>query len=161
MVVELLKIIGVAQGGTGGFVVAAVIEALVVFGPGCAGKFHPFEIVGEIFSGVDIADVPLGPVGAGGSDGVGHQFAVVGDGGIGEGDCAIWRESVGVEQDAGLGVEGFGDEEDVLLLKSGVVQEEVASAVLAGSGEALVVPELGEAVADGLAIGELVEIAEG
>ena len=39
--------------------------------------------------------------------------------------------------------------------------EEVASAVLAGSGEALVVPEFGEAVADGLAVGELVEIAEG
>jgi hypothetical protein len=115
----------------------------------------------SIFSGVDVADVPLGPVGAGSGDGIGHEFTVVGDGVTGQRYSAIWRKRVGIEQDAGLGVEGFGDEEDVLLLKSGVVHVEVASAKLAGSGEALVVPEFGEPVADGLAVGELIEVAEG
>ena len=79
----------------------------------------------------------------------------------GESYGAIRGERVGIEQDAGFGVEGFGDEEDVLLLQSGVVLEEVASAVLAGSGEALVVPELGEAVVNGLAVGDLLKVAEG
>ena len=48
-----------------------------------------------------------------------------------------------------------------MLLQSGVVLEEVAAAVLAGSGEALVVPELGEAVVNGLAVGDLFQVAEG
>ena len=144
-----------------GFVVAAVKDTLVVFGPGGAGELDPLEIVSEIFSGVDIADMPLGPVGAGGRDGVGHQFAVIGDSFTGESYGSIGRERVWIKQDAGLGVEGFGDEEDILLLESGVVLKEVASAVLAGSGEALVVPQLGETVANGLAVGELIEVAEG
>ena len=47
------------------------------------------------------------------------------------------------------------------MLKSGVVLEKVAAAVLAGSGEALVVPELGEAVVNGLAVRDLLQVAEG
>ncbi len=39
--------------------------------------------------------------------------------------------------------------------------EKVAAAVLAGSGEALVVPELGEAVVNRLAVGDLLEVTEG
>ncbi len=70
--IELLEIIGIAQGGAGGLVVTAVVETFAVFGPGCAGEFHPLEIVGEIFAGVDVADVPLVPVGAGSGDAISH-----------------------------------------------------------------------------------------
>ncbi len=48
-----------------------------------------------------------------------------------------------------------------MLLESGIVLEEITAAVLTGSGEALVIPELGEAVVDGLAVGDLIEVAEG
>ncbi len=58
-------------------------------------------------------------------------------------------------------MQGFSNEENVLLLQSGVVLEKVAAAVLAGSGEALVIPELGEAVVNGLAVRDLREVAEG
>ena len=71
------------------------------------------------------------------------------------------REQIGIEQDAGFGVQGFGYEEDVLLLESGVVLEKVAAAVLAGSGKALVIPELGEAVVDCLTVRDLIKVAEG
>jgi len=70
-------------------VVAAVVETLVVFRPGSSGEFHPLEIVGEIFSRVDVAHVPLVPVGAGDRDAVGEELAIVRYGGAGKRDRAI------------------------------------------------------------------------
>ena len=161
MIVELLEIVCVPQGCALGFVVTAVVEALIVFAPGCAGELEPLEIVGEIFAGIDVADMPLVPVGAGSGEAVGHQLAIVGDGCAGQRDGAVGGERVRIEQEARLGVQRFGDKKDVLLLESGVVLEEVASAMLAGRGVTLVVPELGQAVVNGLAVGNLVEVAEG
>ncbi len=103
VVVELVKIVGLAQSGPFGLVVAAVVEAFVVFGPRSSGELYPLQIVGKIFAGVDVADVPLGPVGAGGGDGVGHELAIVGYFGISERDRAVGGERVGIEQDARLG----------------------------------------------------------
>ncbi len=48
-----------------------------------------------------------------------------------------------------------------MVLESGVVLEEIAAAMLAGDCVALVVPEFGQAVADGLAVGNFFEITEG
>ncbi len=83
VIVELLEIIGLAHGRAGGLVVPAVEESFVVFGPGSAGELYPFKVVREIFAGVDVAHVPLVPVGAGSGNAVGHELAVVGYGGVG------------------------------------------------------------------------------
>jgi len=69
--------------------VAIVKKARVVVRPGDFGEAAVFEDVGEIFAGIDVADVDFFLIGAAGGKAVGEEFAVGGELSAGEGDGAV------------------------------------------------------------------------
>ena len=61
----VVEVQGLELGPRLGLLVAAVEEALAVFGPGGLGELGPAEFVGQHLAGGDFQDVPDGPIGAG------------------------------------------------------------------------------------------------
>jgi hypothetical protein len=51
-------------------VIAAVEKTFAVFGPGSARELHPLDFVFEIFTGIDVADLPLLPIRSGRGDAI-------------------------------------------------------------------------------------------
>ena len=137
-----------------GSLVAAVEEALVVLGPGGVGELGPFQLVGQLPAGGDFHDVPDRPVAAGLGAAVGQVLAVVAEAHLAQGDRAVFRPRVGVDQDPRLGLERIGHVEHGLVLQAVVLEEEVAAAFLHVGRVLGEVPELGQAAADRLALGD-------
>ena len=105
VIIDFLEIIHLGELSVGlGLIVAGIEKAFAILGPGRAGEFHPFQGVGQVLAGADIADLPFLPVGTGGGQPVGHELAIVANGHAGEGDGAIGGKFVGIEQHGGLGV---------------------------------------------------------
>ncbi len=138
---ELLRLGGSGESG--------VVEALPVLREGGAAELGPAHLVGEIPPGVDVAHPPDEPVGAGVGDRVGDEPPVVGEAHAGERHRAVLGHDVRIEEHAPVHGRVVGDVEDRLGLEPGVAHVEVALAVLGGGGEALVVPDPGEPLADG------------
>ena len=73
---------------------ATVIESFAILGPRCAGKFGPFEVIGEVFPGRDFPNLPLNPIRTRGRGRISEIFTIrrnlVGI----EGDCAILGELI-------------------------------------------------------------------
>ena len=119
-------------------------------------------MVGEVGAGVsragaDFFYVPGDPVGAGFREGKGEECAVGGEGKASEGDGAVGREGVGIEQEVGLAVWAVLPEKDSLILEAGVVGVDEAVVTDGGGREALKVGEGEKALAEGLAAGNGVE----
>jgi hypothetical protein len=99
VVVQLLVVVGPLQVLAGlRLGEAAVVEAPAVLRPRGARELDPAQVVLAVAAGLDVADLPLLPVGAGRGQAVGEPFPVVADGGAGQGDGAVGRQRVGVEQ---------------------------------------------------------------
>ena len=65
-----------------------------------------------------------------------------------EGHGSILRKQIGIEQDARGGVFAILHVHDALILQTGVLEEEIAAALLERSGKTSVVPELCQLVLD-------------
>ncbi len=118
-------------------------------------------MIAQILAGVDVADLPFDPIGAGGGEAVGHVFSVVGDGDILERDRAVSREFVGVEENLGFLLEILGGVENRLVLQAVVSMEKVTSALFGGSADAFDVPDVGEMFLELVATGDFIEVAFG
>ena len=46
------------------FIVAGIVESLVVLRPGCTGELGPLQMIRQVLRGLHVADLPLLPVGA-------------------------------------------------------------------------------------------------
>lgn len=159
MQIELLVEVGVLEFLAGsGRRIAAVVEAAAVGQPGGSGEFDPLDFIRETFAGGDVDDIPGGPVGAGLGEGVGKELAVLGDGGAGDGDGAIGREGVGIEQEDFLGI-GFvlAPVVDALVLQARFAGVKEAAGDEGGQTVLVVVPGFGEAFFEGLALGDFGE----
>ena len=141
--------------------VAAVVEAAAVPRPAGAGELDPAEVVAQVAAAGHVAHVELLPVGAGGGGAVHQAPSVARDGEGAERHRAVLREGVGVQQQARLGVEGVEGVEHRLVLQPVVAEEEVAAALAEGDAELLVVPQPRQALADRLALRDLLQVAEG
>ena len=124
-------------------------------------ELDPLEMVVAILAGGHVADLPLGPVGAGRGEAVGEQLAVLAEPRPRERDGAVLGQRVGVDQQLRLAVELVGGVEDALVLEPRVARVAVDRAFLAGDAELLVVPERGQPLLDGVALGDLLKVAKG
>ena len=162
VVVELLVEVGLLQRAPlAGLVVAAVEEALVVVGPGGLRELDPVQGVRQVAAGVDVAHPPLLPVRAPRGEAVGEQLAVLADVPAGDGDRAVLRQGIGIEDEHAARRQGVDPVEDALVLQAVVAGEEVAPPVLRRHAVALVVPELGQPLADRLPLGQAGEKRRG
>ena len=162
VIVNLLVLVGVLKLGSHlRFVVAGIVEALAIGRPRRLGELGPLQFVVELLARVDLHDVPGHPVGAGLGAGVGKLFAVVADRPAGERRRAVGLPLVGIKQHPARLVELVLHEEDRLILQAVVTGIEVPATVLDRSAELLVVPQVGQPFADGVALGDGLEIRLG
>ena len=91
-------------------------------------------------------------------DAVGDVLAVVADRHARERDRAVLGPRVRVEQHPRLAVERVLHVEHALVLQAVVLREEVPAAVLGRRRDLLVVPQVGEALLDRLALGDRFEV---
>ena len=151
--------VGAAQGLAGfGFGKAEIVEGVLAGRPGHGEELDPADGVGEVAPGFDVADVPLGPVGAGVGEAVGEQFTVAGGYHSGERGGAIGAQRVGIEKHAPGVFEPVGGVEHILVLQAVIAEEEIAGAGLLEPREALVVIEAGEALLEAGALGDSGEV---
>src|SRR5947209_2392041 len=111
-------------------VVAAVKEPFAVFGPGGAGKFHPFEGVAHILGSEDVPHLPFLPVGTSRSNSIGHQLAIVRHRVTAQGCSPIAGEFVGIKQDPWRSLKRNGRVQNALVLQAVVLGEEKNSSFL-------------------------------
>ena len=142
-------------------IVPAVEEALAVFGPGRAGKLDPLEVIVEIRAGGDVAHLPFLPVAAGGRQPVGEQLAVVGGLPAAKRNRPIFRQLVRVEKYGGSAVQGRHGVQHVLVLQAVILLEEVSAPLLVVQRVFLIVPDFGQTLLDGGALGDLFQVTEG
>ena len=62
VVIELLKVVYSSKFILFGSIVAAIEEAQMVGGPGDRAEFDPTDCIGQILTGLDIADSPFVPI---------------------------------------------------------------------------------------------------
>ncbi len=142
VVVDPGEVALVARRDRAGLREARVEEALVVGGPGEGRELGPEQAIGEIPSTRDIADEDLLPVAAAPRERVGHERAVAGERGDGEGDRPVGAELVRVEQHALGPGRSLAHVDDRLVLESGVARVEGAAPVTLRDGDPRVVEEL-------------------
>ena len=141
-------------------VVTAVEETPAVFFPRRAGKFDPVEDILSIFPGLDVADFPLLPIGTGGGESIGKKFCVIAHFRAAQGNSAIFRERVWIEQLARLLGKIRRGVKNVLVLQPGIFGKEIAVLFLERQAEALVIPNFGEALLDSVALRDRFEKIE-
>ena len=116
VVVQLVKEVEGLQSVALGLVEARVIKALAIFGPGRAGELDPVDDVGQVFAGLDLADVPLLPVRAGAGQAIGSELAIAADRETTERNRAFFGQGVRIQQDSGRAGEGGCAVDDALVL---------------------------------------------
>jgi hypothetical protein len=142
-----------------GRVVAAVVEAAA--GPGEAGDLDPVQLVGQLLARRHLHHVAVAPVRPARGLAIGGVLRVARDVERAELRRSLGRELVGVEEDLGRPVDPLLVVDDGLVLEPVVLREEPVVAAAVGRAEARVVVELGQAVFDLRAEGNLVEVGEG
>ena len=75
-------------------VVTAVEKAGAVFFPGRAGELDPVQHIRSIFAGLDVAHLPLLPIGTGAGQSVSQQFGVVAHINAAQGDGAVFGQNI-------------------------------------------------------------------
>ena len=155
VVVELVvEVQGLELGARPRLFVATVVEALAVFGPGGIGELGPFQLVGQQPSGLDVQNVPGGPVGAGLAAAVGEPPAVVAETQSTQGNGAVLRPPVRIQQHPGLAAERVGHVEHRLVLQTVVLDIEVSVPFLHGRTVLGEVPQIGQPAANLLPLGD-------
>src|SRR5262249_3337090 len=128
---------------------SAVEKAAGVDRPRGLAELAPLDLVVERLAGLQVEPLPGNPVGAGLGDGVGEVLAVLAERWHPrQGDGAVFRPLVRIENDLRLAIELIDDIKDRLILQSVVFQVVIAAGDLEGGGVASIVPQLGESLAD-------------
>ena len=144
-----------------GFVVCAVIEALTVGSPACARELHPLDLIRELIARCGLHHADLNPIRASRSHRVSHIFTILRECYGRQRHGTLVRESIGIEEDLALVRKRRLAIEHRLVLQTVVIEIVVPIAVTRGSTLLRVVPELSQALADLIAIGNLREVIEG
>src|ERR1700726_2557993 len=143
MVVQLLKIIRIAQSAVRlWLVIPAVEESLAVLRPRRPRELHPLDEVGEVLTRGYVAHMPLLPIRARSRRAIGQQLAIVGQCGPRKRDCAVGGERVRVEQYSWFSAQRLGPQQHILVLQAVVVLVEITSTLLLRYREAFVIPQL-------------------
>ena len=158
VVVNLLELVLRRVDARFGSIVGAVVEALGVGSPRGARELHPLDVVVGQLARRHVDHADLHPVGTRLGHGIGAIIAVLGERHVGQRHRPVGRQGVGIEEDAALGVGRIGAVEHRLVLKPVVVKPVPGIAVPGGNALLGVVPELGEALADGPAERNLREV---
>ena len=141
MIIELVEVIDALEFMRRiRFVIAAVVKALAVLGPGCAGRLDPLDLVGQIQSTLNLTHLPFLPIGARGGEPVGHQLSIIADRVAAQGDCPIGGKLVRIEEDLRLFAERLQSVKHGLILQPVVFVEKVAATLFMRNTVALVVP---------------------
>ena len=161
VIVNLLELVLRRVDSLLGFVVCAVIEALAVGSPACARELHPLDLIRELLARCGIHHADLNPIRASRSHRVSHIFSVLRESDSRQRHGTLVRESIGIEEYLALCLERRLAIEHRLVLQTVVIEIVVPIAVTRGSTLLRVVPELSQALADLIAIGNLREVIEG
>src|SRR5207244_1554512 len=102
-------------------VVTAVEKSAPVFFPGRVRKLDPLEEVWPILPTLDVAHLPLLPIGTGSRETVSHQLGVIAHVNAAQRDRAIFREQVWIDQLARLFEKVGRGVENILVLQPGVL----------------------------------------
>jgi len=142
-----------------GGVVATVVEAVAA--PGRAGELDPLQVVRQLAAAGHAHDLQLAPVGARRRV-ADHDVAVVlGETGQTGPRGAVLRERVGIEEDLGLAGQALLVVGHALVLEAVVLAEKVVIARPERRAVAGVVHQRLQPSADGVAVGDLAQVAEG
>ena len=154
VVVELLEVVGVPELVGARRVVARVVEAAAVGGPGGRGELHPLDVVREVLARGDVADAPLLPVAACLGDSVGEERSVARGDRVRQRDRPVLAQGVRIEQHTRLEPRHIHHVQDGLRLQPAVPLEEDALALPDRHLVPLVVPEGGQPVTEGAPDGD-------
>jgi len=162
MIVDLLVAVQIEQriGPSGRLRIAAVEEARAVMGPRGARELDPLQVVAAVLVRRDVADAELLPIGAAAGGAIDHGAPVFRQCQDRQRDGSVLRQRVGIEQHLRLRRERALRVQHGLILEAGVLEEEVAAALLEGSSVFRVVPQLRQAAANALSLGNLLQVGE-
>ena len=162
MQVKLCAVVGCLQRGAGtGLRVAHVVEAFAVGSPLSAGELGPLNQVGQVFAGCDIAHFPVLPVGTGLGNGISQILAVVADGETGERGGAVGPQRVWIQQQTLGAIAGVHGQQDILVLQSVVMKNEVAAPGAEGTGVTFAIVKAGQVFPEPLPAGQRGEVLTG
>ena len=141
--------------------VTTVEEAASIGGPGGAAELDPLECLRQFLAGLHVADANLIPVTAAAAGAIGQPFAVVAEAGDGQGHGAILGQGIRVQQHLRLALQRVRPIKHALVLQARVPRVKPALALAERQAKALVVPQFLQPVADRLALGQRLQVAEG
>ena len=139
-------------------VVGAVIEPFGVGGPDRARELHPVDSVLREFARAGVHHADLHPVRAGSGGGIGQVAAVLREREVGKGHRAVVGKAVGIEEHLALGGGIARAVEHRLVLEPVVIEIVVIIPVSAQAPLFGIVPQLGQPLADRVAVGYLPQV---
>ncbi len=143
-----------------GLRVAAVEEPCAIVRPGGAGELDPLQVIGTVAPRRDIAHAEFLPIRSAARGAVQQQPSILGERERRQRDGAVGRECVGVQQLLRFGGETRLRVQHGLILEAGVLEEEVAPALLERRAVLGIVPQRRQPAPDPFALRNLSEVRE-